>query len=206
MSDTPLIHVVDDDDSLRSALLRLLNATGFETRGYASAGEFLLHPVPDRPGCLLLDVRMPGPSGLDLQAALPNHDLSLPVIFMTGHADVPSTVRAMKAGAVDFLEKPVQRHSLLEAIVRALALDERQRAARGEEGRMCAAYALLTAREKAVFEHVVGGQLNKQIADRLNVSERTVKGLRARVMAKLGATSPAELGVLAERLRRLPEK
>ena len=105
----PLIHVIDDDDSLRTALLRLLDAAGFEARGYASAGEFLLHPVPDRPGCLLLDVRMPGPSGLDLQAALPGHGLNLPVIFMTGHADVPSTVRAMKAGAVDFLEKPVQR-------------------------------------------------------------------------------------------------
>ncbi|MBE2262990.1 MAG: response regulator transcription factor [Burkholderiaceae bacterium] len=206
MSDIPLIHIVDDDDSLRSALLRLLNAAGFEARGYASAGEFLLHPAPDRPGCLLLDVRMPGPSGLDLQAALPNHGVNLPVIFMTGHADVPSSVRAMKAGAVDFLEKPVQRQSLLEAIGRALALNERQRAARDEEDRIRAGYALLTEREKAVFEHVVAGQLNKQIADALDVSERTVKGLRARVMEKLGASSPAELGVLAERLRHLRER
>ena len=132
----PLIHVIDDDESLRNALVRLLEAAGFEARGHASAGDFLLQPAPDRPGCLLLDVRMPGPSGLDLQAALPGHRLGLPVIFMTGFADVPTSVRAMKAGAVDFLEKPVQRQDLLDAIARALVLDKRQRRERSEIARL----------------------------------------------------------------------
>ena len=204
MNNPPLIHVVDDDDSLRSALLRLLDAAGFEARGYASAGEFLLHPVPDRPGCLLLDVRMPGPSGLDLQAALPGHGLNLPVVFMTGHADVPTSVRAMKAGAVDFLEKPVQRQNLLDAIGRALARDENQRWEREGDAALRASFASLTPREREVFDHVVTGHLNKQVATALGVSERTIKTERAQVMEKLGVSSAAELGVLAERLRRAP--
>jgi RNA polymerase sigma factor (sigma-70 family) len=200
----PLIHVVDDDDSLRTALLRLLEAAGFEARGYASAGEFLLQPVPDRPGCLLLDVRMPGPSGLELQAALPDHGVSLPVVFMTGYADVPSTVRAMKAGAVDFLEKPVQRESLLAAVGHALARDENQRWERELDAALRARFAALTPREREVFDHIVAGQPNKQVATALGVSERTVKAERAQVMDKLGVSSAAELGVLAERLRRAP--
>ena len=200
----PLIHVIDDDEPLRTALLRLLDAAGFEAQGHASAGEFLLRPVPDRPGCLLLDVRMPGPSGLDLQTALPNHGVTLPIIFMTGYADVPSTVRAMKAGAVDFLEKPVQRQSLLDAIERALVMDALQRRERDEAARLRHYFSLLTPREKDVLEHVVAGRLNKQIADAMNISERTVKTLRAQAMDKLGASSSAELGVLAERLRHVP--
>ncbi len=198
----PLIHVVDDDEPLRTALLRLLAAAGFEAQGHASAGDFLLYPVPDRPGCLLLDVRMPGPSGLDLQAALPEHGIGLPIIFMTGHADVPSSVRAMKAGAVDFLEKPVQRQDLLDAIGRALARDERQRRERDDRGRLRERFALLSAREQEVLEQVVAGKLNKQIAAALQVSERTIKTLRAQCMDKLGASSSAELGILVERLRR----
>ncbi|MGA8392222.1 MAG: response regulator [Burkholderiaceae bacterium] len=198
----PLIHVVDDDEPLRTALLRLLAAAGFEAQGHASAGDFLLYPVPDRPGCLLLDVRMPGPSGLDLQAALPEHGIGLPIIFMTGHADVPSSVRAMKAGAVDFLEKPVQRQDLLDAIGRALARDERQRRERHDRGRLRERFALLSAREQEVLEQVVAGKLNKQIAAALQVSERTIKTLRAQCMDKLGASSSAELGILVERLRR----
>ena len=114
----PLIHVVDDDESLRTALLRLLDAAGFKARGYASVGDFLLQPPPDGPGCVLLDVRMPGPSGLDLQAALLRQGNPLPVVFLTGHADVAATVQAMKAGAVDFLTKPVQREVLFEALQR----------------------------------------------------------------------------------------
>ena len=201
----PLIHVIDDDDSLRHALVRLLEAAGFEARGHASAGDFLLQPVPDRPGCLLLDVRMPGPSGLDLQAALPGHRLGLPVIFMTGFADVPTSVRAMKAGAVDFLEKPVQRQDLLDAIGRALQRDERQRRERDELERLQQRFALLTPREQEVLEEVVAGKLNKQIATVLQVSERTVKTLRAQGMDKLGATTSAELGALMERLRQGPQ-
>jgi FixJ family two-component response regulator len=201
----PLIHVIDDDDSLRHALVRLLEAAGFEARGHASAGDFLLQPVPDRPGCLLLDVRMPGPSGLDLQAALPAHKVGLPVIFMTGFADVPTSVRAMKAGAVDFLEKPVQRQDLLDAIGRALQRDERQRRERDELERLQQRFALLTPREQEVLEEVVAGKLNKQIATVLQVSERTVKTLRAQGMDKLGATTSAELGALMERLRQGPQ-
>ena len=198
----PLMHVVDDDESLRAALVRLLEAAGFEARGYASAGDFLLHPVPDRPGCVLLDVRMPGPSGLDLQAALPAHLIHLPVIFMTGHADVPTTVRAMKAGAVDFLEKPVQRQDLLDAIGRALARDARQRRERNDIAGLRERFALLSPREQTVLEQVVAGKLNKQIAAALEVSERTIKTLRAQCMDKLGAATSAELGTLVERLRR----
>ena len=206
MSSRPLIHVVDDDESLRKALLRLLAAAGFEARGYSSTGDFLLNPPPDRPGCLLLDIHMPGPSGLDLQEALRSRGITLPIVFLTGHADVASSVRAMKAGAVDFLMKPVKRDTLLDALERALERDALQRAARWEEDRLRALFVSLTAREREVFDHIVAGKLNKQIADELGVAERTVKLQRAQVMTKLGAGSAAELGRLAERLRRLPDK
>ena len=206
MSPKPLIHVVDDDDSLRSALLLLLSAGGFEARGYGSAGDFLLNPLPDRPGCVLLDLRMPGPSGLDLQEALRDKGIRLPVIFLTGHADVPTSVRAMKTGAVDFLAKPVERETLFEALQRALALDAAGRADRAEaSARLRARFANLTPREREVFELVVAGRLNKQIAGQLGIAERTVKADRAQVLAKLGAGSAAELGALAERLRRLSD-
>jgi len=201
----PLIHVVDDDESLRTALLRLLDAAGFEARGYASTGDFLLQPPLDRPGCVLLDVRMPGPSGLDLQAALRRQGNALPVVFLTGYADVAASVRAMKAGAVDFLTKPVEREALFEALQRALARDAAQRAARAEAEQLRAAFAALTPRERAVFDHIVAGQLNKQIADQLGIAERTVKLQRAQLMAKLGVGSAAELGRLAERLRHLAD-
>lgn len=200
---TPVIHVVDDDESLRTALLRLLSAAGFETRGYASTGEFLLHPPLDAPGCLLLDVNMPGPSGLELQAALQHHKITLPVVFLTAYADVAASVRAMKAGAVDFLTKPVDRDVLLEAIRRGLARDAAERAAREEAERLLGRFAALTPRERDVFDRVVAGRLNKQIADELGVAERTVKSQRAQVLAKLGVDSVAELGRLAEQLARL---
>ncbi len=199
----PLIHVVDDDEPLRTALLRLLSASGFEVRGHASAGDFLMAPPPDRPGCILLDMRMPGPSGLDLQAALRERDILLPVIFLTGHADVSSSVRAMKTGAVDFLTKPVERETLIEAVTRALGVDAAERAARAETVRLRASFATLTPREREVFELVVAGRLNKQIAGQLGIAERTVKADRAQVLAKLGVGSAAELGGLAERLRQL---
>lgn len=200
MNPSPLIHVVDDDESLRAALLRLLEAAGFEARGYASAGEFLLHPPPDRPSCLLLDVRMPGPSGLDLQGALGENGVSLPIVFLTGHADVPSIVQALKGGAVDFLEKPIQRDALLAALERALDRDAAQRAASAETGRLRALFATLSTREREVFDRIVAGKLNKQIADELGSSERTIKTQRAQLMVKLGVDSAAELGALAEKL------
>lgn len=203
MSDAPLIHVVDDDDALRIALLRLLDAAGYEARGYASTGDFLLDPPPDRPGCMLLDVRMPGPSGLDLQDALKRQGIDLPVVFLTGHAIVSESVRAMKAGAVDFLTKPVERHTLLEALQRALARDALQRTAREAEERLRERFASLTPREREVFDRVVAGKLNKQIADEIGIAERTVKLQRAHLTEKLGASSVAELGALAEQLKRL---
>jgi FixJ family two-component response regulator len=204
MSILPLVHVVDDDESLRTALLRLLGAAGFEARGYASTGDFLLNRGPDRHGCILLDMRMPGPSGLELHAALEQQGIALPVVFLTGHADVTSSVRAMKAGAVDFLAKPVERDTLLDAIRRALAKDAIARADSDEADGLRARFAALTAREREVFDAIVAGKLNKQIAVDLGIAERTVKAQRAQLMVKLGANSAAELGRLAERLAQLP--
>jgi FixJ family two-component response regulator len=206
MSDVPLVHVVDDDESQRTALLRLLSAGGFDAQGYASTGDFLLQPLPERHGCIVLDVRLPGPSGLDLQEALASRGVTLPIVFLTGHANVTSAVRAMKAGAVDFLSKPVERETLFEAIGRALVRDEARRASRDEAIRLRERFASLTAREREVLDLIVAGRLNKQIADQIGLAERTVKAERAQLMAKLGASSPAELGVMAERLRTLSEE
>jgi FixJ family two-component response regulator len=203
VSAAPLIHVIDDDESLRAALLRLLAAAGFEAHGYASAGDFLLHPPADGPGCVLLDVRMPGPSGLELQEAMHDQGIDLPIIFMTGHADVSSSVRAMKAGAVDFLEKPVQRDTLLEALARALTRDLEDRARHQRSSELLGRFALLTSRERDIFDRIVAGKANKVIADELAISERTVKVHRAQLMVKLGADSAAALGGLAEQLRHL---
>jgi FixJ family two-component response regulator len=206
MSATPLIHVVDDDPSMRTALLRLLGAAGFEARGYASTGEFLLQPLPDRPGCLLLDLRLPGPSGLELQEALLRNGVMLPIVFLTGHGNVDSSVRAMKAGAVDFLTKPVKRDILLDAIGRAIARNASQRTARQEADQLQVRFASLTQRQREVFDRIVAGKLNKQVADELGIAERTVKREREQVMAKLGANSAADLGRLAELLRRAAAK
>lgn len=201
MTAPPLIHIVDDDDSLRGAMQRLLTAAGYRVKAYASAGDFLLDPPGEAPGCLLLDLHMPGPSGLDLQQALARHGVRLPVIFLTGHGDLASGIRAMKAGAVDFLTKPVEREPLLAAITRALETDAARSAARGAEAELQARFAQLTAREREVLELVVAGRLNKQIADVLGIAERTVKAQRAQVMAKLGAANAAELGRIAAQLR-----
>ena len=206
MNTAPLVHVVDDDPSMRVALVRLLEAAGFEARAYASTGEFLLQPLPDSPGCLLLDLRLPGPSGLELQAALQQRNITLPIVFLSGHANVAASVRAMKAGAVDFLTKPVERDVLLEAIGRALARDAAQRAVRAQADGLDACFAALTQRQREVFERVVAGRLNKQIADDLGIAERTVKREREQVMAKLKANSAAELGRLAELLQRSTAK
>jgi FixJ family two-component response regulator len=201
MSERPLIHVVDDDSSMRAALLLLLGESGFEVRGYASTGEFLLHPPPDRPGCMLLDMRMPGPSGLELQAALQRQKVTLPIVFLSGHADVGSSVTAMKAGAVDFLTKPVKREVLLDAIGRALARDSADRATREQADALQVRFAALTPRQRRVFEGIVAGKLNKQVAYELGIGERTVKREREQVMAKLGAHSAADLGGLAQLLQ-----
>ncbi|UCG96184.1 MAG: response regulator transcription factor [Burkholderiales bacterium] len=202
MNAQAVVHVVDDDESLRAALRRLLTAAGYSVAAYASAGEFLLRPPADAPGCLLLDLRMPGPSGLDLQQALDQHGIRLPVIFLTGHGDLATGIRAMKAGAVDFLSKPVEREPLLAAVERALALDAARRVASAAEADLQNRFAQLTARERDVFDLVVAGRLNKQIADALGIAERTVKAQRAQVMSKLGAANAAELGRIAAQLQR----
>jgi FixJ family two-component response regulator len=197
MSAPPIIFIVDDDASLRTAMTELLEAAGFRTRGYETTGDFLLNPPDDEPGCVLLDVRLPGPSGLDLQAGLQRRDIYLPVIFLTGYADVPTSVRAMKAGAVDFLEKPVTREVLLDAVGRALDYDAKRRVSRDEAQLHRDRLNALTTREREVFDRIVEGKLNKQIADELGVGLRTVKTYRAQLMTKLGVSSAAELGKLA---------
>jgi FixJ family two-component response regulator len=181
-------------------MLRLLKATGYEVRGYSSAGEFLLAKSGNTPGCIVLDVDMPGPSGLDLQTAFEGRDDALPIIFLTGQGDIPMSVRAMKSGAVDFLTKPVQREALLSAVQNALARDADNRMARDRLGSLRSRFGTLTSRELAVLTRVVAGKLNKQIAAELGTSERTVKAHRAHVMEKLQVTSLAELIHVAEHL------
>ena len=201
----PIIHVVDDDVSFREAVMRLLTASGYAVRGYSSTGEFLLCP-PDGPGCVLLDLVLPDLSGIDLQDAMHDSMINLPVVFLTGHADVSLSVRAMKAGAVDFLQKPVDRETLLGAIGRALTSDMNSRGARGYSHELHSRFTRLTSREWDVFIRVIEGKPNKVIAHELGLAERTVKVYRAQMMSKLGVRSPAELGALAEQLRHLPEE
>jgi FixJ family two-component response regulator len=198
---TPTVHVVDDDASLRTAVTRLLRAAGYQVRSYASAGEFLLARPANTPGCVLLDVRMPGPSGLDLQEAFGKLNETLPIIFLTGHGDIPMSVRAMKAGAVDFLTKPVQRDVLLNAVRNALARDEENRRTRERDGALRARFEMLTPREHSVLNLVAAGKANKEIAAELGTSERTVKAHRAQAMQKMEVTSLAELVRVVDRLR-----
>jgi len=193
MQATATIHVVDDDESLRTALVRLLRAAGYAVRTYASAGDFLLNKPENAPGCMILDVRMPGPSGFELQEAIAKLDESLPIIFLSGHGDIPMSVRAIKAGAVDFLTKPVRRETLLQAVRTALAGSAERCATRERLHSLRSRYESLTPREREVFARVVSGKLNKQIAGELGTCERTVKAHRARVMEKMQLTSVAEL-------------
>jgi FixJ family two-component response regulator len=202
VSEKLVVYVVDDDDSFRKAVTRLLHAAGYDVRTYSSAGEFALAIRENKSGCVLLDVRMPGPSGLDLQEALAKGDERLPVIFLTAHGDVPTSVRAMKAGAVDFLTKPVKREMLLSAVRTALARDMQRRTSHEQLRDLQTRYAKLTPRERGVFELVVAGRLNKQIAFELGIAERTVKVHRAQVMRKMDVTSLAELVHLADKMQR----
>ena len=192
-----IIHVVDDDASFRKAISRLLRAGGYAVRTFASATEFLQSARTDAPGCVLLDLHMPGPSGLDLQSALAQSENPLPVIFLTGHGDIPTSVQAMRAGADDFLTKPVKKEVLFPAIERALARDAQDRKQRARRRELRARFDTLTPREREVLAHVLRGQLNKQIAGDLDASERTIKAHLANLMAKLQAQSVAELAHLA---------
>lgn len=201
MNKVPVIHVVDDDESFQTAVSRLLRAAGYEVQCYTNAGDFLVADYEGAPGCILLDVRMPGPSGLDLQQALCMQIEPMPVIFISGYSDVPITVRAMKAGAMDFLTKPVQRKALLSAVENALVHDAKRRVLRQQLKSWQQCYETLTPRELEVFEGVIAGKLNKEIADELCAAERTIKAHRAQVMTKMHAGSLAALVHIADQLQ-----
>lgn len=194
----PLVFVVDDDPSVRKSLSRLLAQAGYTVEGFASAREFLTRASSAGPGCLVLDVRMPGLTGIELQATLAAAGHRMPIVFVTGHVDVPTTVRAMKAGAVDLLTKPIDRAALLAAITRAVTKDAADRSEATRIAEISHRVRLLTARETQVFARVVTGMLNKQIAADLGVGLKTIKVHRARVMAKMRARSVAELVRLAD--------
>ena len=192
-TETAIVYVVDDDASFRKSLLRLLKAHGLAAQAYDSAPDFLKSGLAARTGCIVLDVRMPGLSGLDLQEELARADCAMPVVFLTGHGDIPMSVQAMKKGAVDFLTKPVDEKSLLEAVRNALSRNEKHLRARAEIEVVRGRVGTLTEREFEVMRHVIAGQLNKQIGDRLGVVEKTIKVHRARVLEKMGVPSVAEL-------------
>ena len=195
-----MIFVVDDDASMREALQRLLRSVGLPVTTFASAREFLQHRGADVPGCLVLDVRLPGLSGLDLQHELAAAQMDLPIIFITGYGDIPMTVQAMKAGAVEFLTKPFRDQDLLDAIQQALERDRVARAQRTEMAELRARFDALTPRERDVFGLVVTGLPNKQVAAALGTSAITIKRHRAQVMHKMRVTSLAELVRIADQL------
>ncbi|NGM24172.1 response regulator transcription factor [Roseomonas stagni] len=199
----PLIHILEDDASLRDALVRFFRSTGLDAVAYASVASFLEERDVNRPGCLILDVRLPDMDGLDLHAQFNGLGITLPTIVVTGHGDIPMSVRAMKAGAVDFLAKPFRDADILAAVEVALERDRERRASNGEVMDVQSRYATLSPREKEVGGLIVRGLMNKQVAWELGLSEITVKIHRRAVMQKMGTKSLADLVRLMERLRRL---
>jgi len=207
----PTVYVVDDDKSFLAAISRLLRATNFYVRTFASAGEFLAYRDPDAPGCVLADLQMPGMNGLELQSALLQTSNPLPILFLTGNGDIPSTVQAIQSGAEDFLEKCAPKEKLIDAVNRALARNSRERTARDRQHELRERFRRLSERELEVLSHVVLGQLNKQIASDLGIHERTVKLHRTAITTKLRVQSVAELtrltqeaGILTERAQTFP--
>ncbi len=198
-SPSPTVFVIDDDASVRKSLSRLLRSAGYVAETFSSAEEFLRRKHFDGVGCILLDVKMPGLSGMDLQVELNKADYHMPIVFITGHGDIPMSVEAMKKGAVDFLTKPFEDEDLLQAIENAIGKDREARAAYHEAQDIGQRIELLTPREKEILSFVVTGMLNKQIALKLDIAEKTVKVHRGRVMEKLGVDSVAELVRLAEK-------
>ncbi len=200
------VFLIDDDAAVLTALSRLLREAGFDVEAFQSPSEFLLHDDAAKPGCAVLDVAMGEWNGLDVQSALANKGDARPIIFITGQGDIPTSVKAMKAGAVDFLTKPVREEDLIEAVSRAL---ERDRATREEEARLASVgerLASLTPREQEVLSSVVAGSLNKQIAAELGIAEKTVKVHRARVMAKMAVRSVAELVRVVQRTLQMDRR
>jgi FixJ family two-component response regulator len=193
MEQESAVYIVDDDSAVRIAVDRLIRSVGLKVRSFVSADEFLRATLPPIPGCLILDVRMPGTSGIDLQNELAKRDIQLPVIFITGHGDIPMAVQAMKAGAVDFLTKPFRDQNLLDAIQRAIIRDRNRRKELEDLLELRQRFRLLTRREREVMQLVVAGMLNKQIGAELGTSETTVKIHRGQVMHKMQAESVPDL-------------
>jgi FixJ family two-component response regulator len=196
----PIVFVLDDDISVREALRSLIRSVGLRCETFATAADFMRHPRPDQPACLVLDVQLPGGSGLDLSAELRDGGVEIPIIFITGHGTIPMSVQAMKAGALEFLTKPFSEGDLLDAIRLALARDRAALSVRTEQQALRTRYARLTSRERDVFSLVVAGRMNKEIAAELGTAEQTIKQHRGRVMQKLDARSIADLVHFAERL------
>ena len=194
-----VVHVVEDDESSRIASSRVLKSAGYVVRVYATGDDFLAQ-LPTEAGCIVLDLRLPGPSGLDLQQRLATAENPLPIVFLTGHGDIPKTVRAMKAGAVDFLTKPVDAPVLIDAVARAIARDSENRVVRERQEEARTRYDRLTPREREVFAHLISGQLNKQVGFDLGISERTTKIHRRQVLEKMEADSIADLVRMASDL------
>lgn len=203
-SGLPIIHVVDDDISVRESLTGLIRSAGWQVETYVSARDFLLRKPATTHGCLILDVRLPDLSGLDLQAELALLPHPLPVIFITGHGDIPMTVRAMKAGAAEFLPKPFRDQDLLAAIGQALAASREALMTKAASDHLHACYSSLTPREREIFHLVTQGLLNKQIAGQLGISEVTIKTHRGQVMRKMHAQSLADLVRMADKVREAP--
>ncbi len=195
-----IVFVVDDDPSVCRSTTRLIQSAGYQVKAFTSAREFLKQPPPEEPACLILDVRMPGLSGIDLQRELVESGIRIPIIFITAHGDIPTTVRAMKAGAVEFLTKPFRSRGLLDAIHSAIDRDRSAREERSEVDDLRLRYEQLTSREREVMSLIVAGLLNKQAADKIATTERTIKFHRAHIMQKMKADSLASLVRMAGKL------